>query len=307
MFCNYGFSKPTSNLMITTPRNSLLLVLRLSCFFVFTGRAWQHLFWDAPFRTLLWDEALMEPVVKLFLGISWFEYSTSGLVDMMIQWGVRGFGFFYLFMAILTLLLHKPNRWAGVLYGLAAVCLSFLAFLYCKEKFYHAGQFFEYAVQVMSPLLFYYLLDTQKNITIKFSLILRFVVALTFAAHGLYAFGYYPQPGVFVDMVINVLGVNEANARLFLKVAGIMDFVVAVGMFVPGLTMPSLIYCIFWGFFTALARTWANLDFGPLAFGLLHQYLPQTIYRLPHALLPLAGLLVHRMVYDRFRTGTLKR
>ena len=49
-------------------------------------------------------------------------------------------------------------------------------------------------------------------------LYLKIAIALTFSAHGLYAIGYYPQPGVFVDMLINILHFSETTAKDFLFV-----------------------------------------------------------------------------------------
>ncbi len=289
--------------MTASQRNLILNILRLSCFLVLVGRAWEHLFWDAPFRTLLWDQALMEGVINAVLGIAWFEYVTSPTTDLVIQNIIRGFGVFYLLMAILTLFIKKQHLSFAVLYGLASICLAFLAFLYCKEKFYHGGQFLEYAIQVLVPVFFYRFLNTEKTLSRWWLSAMKLTIALTFAAHGLYAFGFYPRPGVFVDMVINILGVSEPTAHVLLQWAGILDFVVAVGVFIPQVSVYCLAYCVVWGFFTALARTWANVDFGPFAFSMLHQYLPQTIYRLPHALLPLAVFVIevaHRKLFGRW-------
>jgi len=41
-------------------------VLRISCCCLLVGRAWQHLFWDAPFRAFLWDEHLLQGIVEGF-------------------------------------------------------------------------------------------------------------------------------------------------------------------------------------------------------------------------------------------------
>lgn len=278
--------------MTDSQKNLTLNILRISCFLVFLGRAWQHLFWDAPLRTILWDEALMETTINVLFSISWFDYVTSSYADSVIQNIVEGFGVFYLIMAIITLVIKRQQKFLAVLYVWASVCLAFLAFLYCKEKFYHSGQFLEYAIQVLSPIFFYRFLKTDQSISIKWLNVMKLTIALTFAAHGLYAFGFYPRPGVFVDMVINIMGVSEPTAHWLLQAAGLADFVVAVGLFIPRISTYCLAYCVLWGFLTAIARTWANVDLGPFTFSLLHQYLPQTLYRLPHALIPLAALLL---------------
>lgn len=230
----------------------------------------------------------METTINVIFGISWFEYVTSPYADAVIQNIVKGFGVFYLIMAIITLFIRRQHSFLSILYGAASISLAFLAFLYCKEKFYHGGQFLEYAIQILSPVFFYRFLNTDRKVSVIWINAIKLTIATTFIAHGLYAFGFYPRPGVFVDMVINILAVDEPTAHWMLQAAGLLDFIVAVGLFIPQTSLLCILYCVIWGFFTALARTWANVDLGPFAFSLLHQYLPQTIYRLPHAFLPLA-------------------
>lgn len=261
-------------------------ILRFATFVLFAGRAWQHLFWDAPFRALLWDKEMMESLVLFFRGGTWQEYVTSAGTDHFIQTTTVIFGIFYAFMALLTLFIKRHTKLFFGLYLLSSLALGFLAFLYCKEKFYHIGQFFEYAIQIFLPLFFYYHL-TEKIKPAKLVLFLKITIALTFAAHGLYAIGFYPQPGVFLDMLINILHLSEATAKDFLIVAGVLDFVIAVTIFIPQIAKYFLLYAAFWGGLTALARVWANFYW---AFPLdsLHQNLYETLYRLPHMLIPLA-------------------
>src|SRR5690554_2882349 len=131
--------------------------LQLATFLLFAGRAWQHLFWDAPFRALLWNQKSLESIVLYFRGGTWQEYVTSAATDRFIQSAVTGFGIFYALMALVTLFIRGRHRKCFLApYILSSVSLAFLAFLYTMEKFYHAGQFFEYAIQIVLPLLFWY-------------------------------------------------------------------------------------------------------------------------------------------------------
>ena len=267
------------------------VILRLATFLLFAGRAWQHLFWDAPFRALLWDQQIMENIVLFFRGGTWQEYVTSAATDRYIQTAITGFGIFYALMAVVTLFIRsqhiKKFMW---LYILSSVLLAFLAFLYTMEKFYHAGQFFEYAIQVLLPLFFIYMLS-QRIKPGRLLLFMKIAIALTFSAHGLYATGFYPQPEVFVDMFISILHVSEPVAVKMLFLAGILDFVVSVALFVPLLAKYALLYAALWGGLTAVARTWANFYFEfPLSS--LHQNLYETLYRLPHLLVPLAAFYI---------------
>ncbi len=266
-------------------------LLRLACFALLAGRAWQHLFWDAPFRALLWDKELMESLVLFFRGGTWQEYVTSAGADHFIQTSKVIFGIFYAIMALLTLVVRSRQLAKFTpLYILSSVALAFLALLYSKEKFFHAGQFFEYTIQFLLPLFFCYGLSNRIEKK-KLLLLMKIAIAFTFSAHGLYAIGFYPQPGVYIDMIINILHLREATAKDFLVVAGVLDFVIAVTIFIPRIAKYFLLYAAIWGGLTAFARGWANFYW---AFPLdsLHQNLYETFYRLPHMLIPLAAVLM---------------
>ncbi len=270
-----------------TNQQIVLNLLKLATFLLFAGRAWQHLFWDAPFRALLWDQQWMEGIIHFFSGGTWQEYVTSEKADHAIGMVTVGFGIFYSLMAILTLFVSEKFKRVQWLYIVASVALFFLAFLYTKEKFYHVGQFLEYSIQFSLPVLFIMAVRRELDFD-RLKLLLKITIALTFSAHGLYAIGVYPQPGAFVDMVINVFHINEAAAKVFLKVAGVLDFVIAVAIFIPRVSRIALLYAIIWGGLTALARTWANF-YWSFPLDSLHQHLYETLYRLPHMLVPMAA------------------
>ena len=78
-------------------------ILRISVFSVFLGRAWQHLFWDAPYRTLFWDEELLQPLIENIFNISWSKYVTAASTDLWIQNCVFYTGVLYLLGAISVL------------------------------------------------------------------------------------------------------------------------------------------------------------------------------------------------------------
>lgn len=265
-------------------------ILRLATVLLFAGRAWQHLFWDAPFRALLWDQGIMEGIILSLRGGTWQEFVTSESTDRFIQTLMLVFGLFYSGMAMLSLFVSKGMKKLTWLYVLSSFFLAFLAFLYCKEKFYHLGQFFEYAIQILLPVLFIYT-ATGRIERSRLNIFLKASIALTFSAHGLYAIGFYPQPGVFIDMVIQVFNMSEPHVKSFLMVAGVLDFVISILIFIPRLSRYALMYAVAWGGLTALARTWAYFDID-FVMQSLHQHLYQTIYRIPHMLVPLAALYI---------------
>ncbi len=267
-----------------------LFILKFSVFLIFIGRAWQHLFWDAPYRSFFWDEALLQPVVEGVFNISWKDYVTSSTTDDFIQTIVRANGILYLIAAICALYIKKLNtRWIRVPLWLGGISLVILTILLTKEKFYHGAQFFEHSIQFGLPFVLLY--SFKNNSEEKIILVLKILIAVTFFSHGLYAFGFYPVPGKFVDMVIHIFGFTESTAIIFLYIAGILDFILAVLIFVPRITVYALWYAVFWGLLTALARIVANfyVDF-PL--DSIHQNLHETVYRIPHGLTPLIVLIV---------------
>ena len=124
----------------------LLLIVQTATVFLFLGRAWQHIFWDAPFRSLLWDEGWMSGVVDSVLNMSWENYITSAEIDSNIQSMISGIGLFYLLCALMALMIQKWKKVAGFFMILGSISLVILAALYCKERFFSMGQFFEYSI-----------------------------------------------------------------------------------------------------------------------------------------------------------------
>lgn len=278
--------------------------LQWMCFLIFVGRAYQHLFWDAPFRALLWDESLLKGLVEFITSASWVNYVTSPETDRTIQGLIRLNGLFYLFCAFISLFLHKLRQGWGYVILVGAFSLVFLAFLYTKEKFFHVGQFFEYSIQFSAPVLLFVIIYREISFD-RFILAAKVVIALTFICHGLYAIGYYPRPGSFVDMTINTLQVSEPLAHTLLLAAGVLDFIAAILIFIPILAQPALYYMVIWGFLTAAARLTANvyLDFFWSSF---NQWWFEFIVRLPHALLPLLVIMLIKAYSKQRYTMALK-
>jgi len=74
---------------------------------------------------------------------------------------------------------------------------------------------------------------------------------------------------------------SDSQALWWLKVAGVIDFIAAAALFIPALMRPAIWYCIVWGTLTAFARIVSNFSFD-LPLDSLHQWLHETIFRLPH-------------------------
>ncbi|TYP72757.1 hypothetical protein [Aquimarina intermedia] len=268
-------------------------LLHLSVFLIFIGRAYQHLFWDAPYRTFFWDEALLKPIVEGLFNRSWQEYVTDLETDTLITTIIRINGYLYLSAAMATLafLKYKHKLFTTIIFS-GGCSLVLLSILLTKEKFYHTAQFFEHTIQFGLPfLLLYY---RSKSVDKKmFLFLLNLSIAITFFSHGLYAFGFYPVPGTFVDMVIQILGTDETMSIHLLYIAGILDFAIAILIFVPKTALYILLYAVIWGFLTAMARIVASIDF-IFFWQSLHQNLYETIYRLPHGIVPLIAYIIQQ-------------
>tara|TARA_B100000809_G_scaffold118758_1_gene117043 strand:+ start:3284 stop:4153 length:870 start_codon:yes stop_codon:yes gene_type:complete len=278
----------------------LVYLLKFCAFCIFAGRAYQHLFWDSPFRSLLWDQNMISGIVENIFNIPWNEYVTSLKTDSFIQNTIRLNGAFYAICAVISLVIkQKSNKYLKTILGLGGFSLLLLAILLSKSKFFHLAMFFEHAIQFGTPFVLLYLLKTKGDFS-KITFSLKIITALTFASHGMYALGlYYPLPGNFVTMTLNILPITEDITKQFLFTAGILDFIVVVFIFIPKLQKIGLIYAVIWGVGTAFARIASGLSYD-VSFSIIHQYLYTTIYRIPHGLIP---LLIYFIIINRSKTN----
>ena len=228
-------------------------ILIYSTLSLLLGKAWQHIFWDLPF---------------------WIDHFTtfSGIV----------------FSISFTLLFFYKRKTAFLKWMLkiSGVILITLSIFLWREKNFQIGQLIEHCSQVISPFLLIFILFRQANFN-HLILPIKIAIALTFIGHGLYAFGYHPQPDHYVDMVLNIFPFSESTAKSFLKVAGSLDFLVAILIFVPSTFRFVIWYIFIWALLTSLARIVANLD-TDLLLTSLHRWLFEVLVRVPHFGLALA-------------------
>jgi len=262
-----------------------IFLLRLLTFCVFAGRAWQHIFWDIPIRAFAWDEHLLKTPVAALTDMTWKEYVTSPAVDIWLQSIAQGFGWLCVVCSVAAWCVTPTRKWLGTLLKIGSSYLILLFLMYWKERFQSVGMFVEHTLQWATPFLLVYIIFQQKN-TARFRFWVKIAIALTFIGHGLYAFGYYPVPGNFVEMMVGTFHLADSQALWWLKVAGVIDFIAAAALFIPSLMRPAIWYCIVWGTLTAFARIVSNFSF-ELPFDTLHQWLHETIFRLPHGGIPL--------------------
>jgi hypothetical protein len=279
---------------MTRPKNlSTKTLLKISVILVLIGRGYQYLFFSAPFMSLYYYAEFLKPYVEEKTGILWHDFLSLPEIDNYTKAVIYCIGGLFLITIPYILFLKKKNyRWFQVPILASGVGLIFLAVLLTITKNYKVGQFIEYSIQFTSPFL---LLSFIRFKWIQHNLlfILKLLIALTFVGHGLYAIGYYPVPGYFVDMVIRIFKCSESFARSFLIIAGILDMVIAIGLFLPNKSIVKycLIWAVIWGFSTAIARVIGNY-YPDFLMRSLHQTIYEMAYRLPHGLLPVLGLLL---------------
>lgn len=268
----------------------VILWLKLAAIFIFLGRAYQYLFWNAPFRVILWDEDIMIPIVEGFFNTTWNDYATNLNVDLWIERSIHLNGWIYVLAALSCICINSKNgKWFKPVIGLGSILLFVLALLEMKDKFFHYAQFFEHSIQIGVPLLLIYFI--QYPSVKKLILALKILIALTFTSHGLYALGYYPIPGYFIDMCISILPMHEDMAINFLNTVGVLDILLSILIFIPFTSKWALLYALLWGFATALARIITPIEMDSIL-QLLHQYGYAFIFRLPHAIIPLMVYLM---------------
>ncbi|MEZ4955820.1 MAG: hypothetical protein R2825_19840 [Saprospiraceae bacterium] len=273
--------------MQNIPSKTFLLV-QIAVVAVFAGRSYQHLFWDAPYREILWDPFYTKWLVEHLTPLTWDTFVTHPKGDIWIQNFVLAQGWGYAICGLTALFIKKLPAWCRWILVAGALNLVLLALIYMKDKFYHFGQFFEYSLQFSAPLFLYYF--TRKNEWSKSLLTwMKVAIALTFICHGLYAIGYYPRPEKFMTMTQNILGLDVFGVNWFLTTAGILDFIVAVLIFVKNdhWSLAALWYTVIWGFLTSMARIFGNF-YWDFPWESLNQWVYEVVFRFPHFLIPLA-------------------
>ena len=279
----------------------LIFWLRLSASCVFLGRAWQHLRWDSPLRTLLWSQDRMQGIVSGIFGIEWQTWVTSPTVDSGIQWTIRGMGVWLALAAVLVWTVNPRRKWDALPIAFGTLILGFVTVLYWMSMAGQSGMLIEHALQVGAPaLLLWAIYKPEGGLQLYYGIMVA--IALTFIGHGFYAAGIHPTPGHFVTMIMNILGLQESAARSLLLIAGYVDLVVAAMLFIPALRTPALIYCAVWGGLTALARITAFYDPHNLPLW-LDSWAYQTVYRVVHGAMPLGMYLAVRLVTADKKSG----
>lgn len=269
----------------------LLTLIKIACFFLLLGRGLQLTFWDGPLRVFFWNEGLLSPLVEFITPWKWHEYVTHPAVDSFINFLTRALGLFLLGCAFLVPIITQGHKKLAKVYIVASGILTLVFFLMFVGKNFAIGMLIEHALQAGTPLLLY-LTIFGKVSPPKWVRLLKILIACTFVGHALFAVGFHPRPGHFIDMILSVFPVQEHTAVGLLNIAGFLDIVTSIMLFIPRLSLVALTFQIFWGFTTAFARIVAHFDTN---LGMdTARWLIETIYRFPHGMIPLVLFLYLR-------------
>jgi hypothetical protein len=253
------------------------------------GLAWRYLFWDVPLREWLWSAYYMKGIMTFVCQCTWEEYLSSPAWDKGIQMSIRIQGVLLTLSALVLLIPAAPVKWKRVACIVPLVIICILSFCLFKENFFRLGFLIELAALIAMPFVYIGMVLQKK--TKEFILPLKIILALTFTGHGLYAVGFYPVPGIFVDMMIAGFGLEEPAALSLLKVFGFLDFIVAALLFIPQTARIGAGYMLFWGLLTTLGR-FTQITFTGLFWDYLHQWGFETLVRNMHFTLPWVLLIL---------------
>ena len=274
---------------VSRPTHLLLAVAAVA---TFGGHAYEYLCFDSPLRVLLWDEGLLSGGLARLAGVAWADYLADARAPALVAGVTVATGLLWAAAAVACACsLRSPSRWTRVTVAAGWGALLIHAALVTRDHFSHLAQLLEFGIQLAAPPLL--LVASVRGIGAEASGRLRrgglVAVAVTFAAHGLYAVGVYPVPGHFVDLTLAILGGGEAAARTFLLVVGALDLLLLPLLLARATRAYALAYATAWGLLTAAARAVAGFD-ADFPAATLHRHLFATVFRLGHGLLPLALL-----------------
>lgn len=252
---------------------AIVRLLKAASVLIFVSRAWQH---------MVWNEALTKSILNIL-------EQPGADTENIIQKLLPVLGATYILCVFSSLKIKKLySIHSGILIwgGANLLLLNYIDFL---NKSQTLGIFIEHTIQWITPFL---LLLNFKLSAKTFLPLLKISVVLTFVGHGLFALGYYDVPGHFIAMVTKLTPIEGlAGALVFLKIAGIMDVILSIGIFIPKMRLFFLWYATVWGLLTALARYGAFFDFH-LILSSTGAWLHETILRLPHSIIPFICILI---------------
>lgn len=265
---------------------SSVLLLRCAVLCLLLAEVWLHFVNEPPYQAFLWDQQFMGWLVKITTGLEWRDFLMDHLASNLITVFTRTMAGMLLLGLGSAFFISPKRPWAKYGLYLASIILCFQAFCSFLDVGYQLPMFLEHALRFAAP--WFLAVAVLKGFSSQLVRAMLIATGLTFVNHGLYAMGVgVPVPGHFIDMVMESLGVSQGTAQTMLLIAGILDQVMVVGLIFLLTRKISLLYGVFWGFVTALARITSYVRFDVL-FGMsLMAYFPEFLVRAPHFVIPL--------------------
>ena len=261
----------------------LVLILRLGALLCFAGWSWQHLYWEGPLGVLLWQDSTFEFAESL--GYSWEQFVGTGANDGLIQRLQQGAGWLLVSSVVATLFLRPKSVFSSAILLLGTLLLGLVFYAKYLNSQEQLPMLIEHGGQLLAPVCLWLAINLGGRHIITISTVVAAVI-LTFAGHGCYAIGAWPTPSTFFAMTTVVLGTGFETTQRLLYIAGVLDFVVCVGLLIPYLRVPLAVYACVWGLLTAIARPVAGMSVELNYWG-ADQFLHEAIIRAPHSILPM--------------------
>ena len=260
-----GFKQLFCELM----RDRVVQIIKWCVFLLLTAKGILHFTTSQPYEFLFGETNLIE---KLF-----------GIV--LILFGL---------IALLPHGLWKKTKWIYLF-----TIPSLILIVQSAASYIKAGsvieQIVEHSLQMMLPLVFMFIMSANNYRERRLFNLLAVLVGLTFVGHALYAIGLHYVPENFIEMTMKSLHLTKNQALKFLFIIGWLDIVFALLAFIPFVRKYTIWYLIIWGFLTSIARTYYVLG-DEFSSDLLFINLPNTIYRLPHGVVPVLMLILAKKI-----------
>jgi hypothetical protein len=268
-----------------------LVLLQICVSATLAARGWLTWKGDSPIRGLVWQEDWWSGLLEKQFSIPWEEFAKKS--DPAITSGLALIGCLLIALAIVPWLTGRFPKSRGLLW-LAAFLLLLDSVARWVGVDYDFGMAIEHSLQMFAPVALYFALSFPKRIR-AVAIGIAIATAFTFTGHGFYAAGIHPVPLSYQTMTMKLLGTGGEATLHFLLIAGWLDIIAAIALFIAPLRRAALLYCIGWGLLTALARVVSHFSFSASGWA-LDPWLAETLVRSSHWMMPLLllGLLRRR-------------
>lgn len=260
-----------------------LLLLQATVSVTLLARGWLTWRWDSPIRALIWQEDWWSQPLESLFGIPWAQFaqhSEPGLTSVL-----EGLGILMMALAVVPWFGRiEKLRWTKWLLVPATGLLVLDAMGGWVSVDQELGMAIEHSLQVITPIALLLALNERRGR--DWYLVVAIAASLTFVGHGLYALGFHAVPLIFKTMTMRILGCDLDTALVVLQIAGWLDMIAVVLLWIPRLRRWGIGYMVLWGLATALARIWAHVRWSQTGWG-LDPWLAETLVRTAHWMLPL--------------------